>query len=148
MTTQSTAVPNGVRPGTNEWRGLIDRLGAYEQRPPETVAVSIEHYYIDVTRFRAANDFRIAGTIQLLAGVDLISSAYKMLRASATTARQPKSHIAGSFSLLGDKLVEEARLGHTEEGSYILPVLIMTLSEPDEPKQAEIWRDQPGVERV
>lgn len=143
----SIAVPSGVRPGTNEWRGLINRLSAYEQRSAEAVAFSIEHYYVDVTRFRAANDFKIAGTIPLLAGVDLVSSAYKMLRASATTARQPKSHIAGNFSVLGDRLVEEVRLGQTEEGSYILPVLI-PLSEPEEPTQPEIWRDEPGVERV
>jgi hypothetical protein len=142
------AVPFDIRLDSPAWHGLTDRVAAYEQRPVELVADEIEHFYIDVTRFRAANDYVIARSIPLTAGVDLVASAYKMLRASATTARQAKGHIAGGFSKLGDKIVEEARLAHTEEGSYILPVLL-PLTEPEPGEQDDLWRDEPGIaERV
>lgn len=142
------AVPFDIRRDSPAWYGLTERVAAYEERPVERVAEEIEHFYIDVTRFRAANDFVIAGTIPLSAGVDLVASAYKMLRASATTARQAKSHIAGGFSKLGDKIVDDARLGHTEQGSYIFPVLL-PLTEPDPDEQDNLWRDEPGIaERV
>lgn len=142
------AVPFDIRLASPAWNGLIQRVAAHEQRAVERVADEIEHYYIDITRFRAANDYLIAGSIPLTAGVDLVASAYRMLRASATTARQAKGHIAGGFSKLGDRIVEVARLGHTEEGSYILPVLL-PLTEPGPDEQDNLWRDEPGIaERV
>lgn len=141
------AVPFSVRPDTTEWRGLIERLAAYEGRPQVQVAFQIEHFYIDVTRLRAVNDYLIAGSIPLTAGVDLVSSAYKLLRASATTARQPKAHIAGNFSKLGDQIVAEARLGQTEQGSYVLPILV-PLTEPGPEEQDNLWHSEPGVDRV
>lgn len=142
------AVPSTISLGSTELRGLTERLAAYEQRKSEQVASEIEHFYIDVMRFRAANDYVISGTIPLTAGVDLVHSAYSMMRASATTACQPKSHIAGGFSLLGDKIIEDARLGQTEEGSYIVPVLL-PLTEPAAEEQVDLWGDEPGtVERV
>lgn len=141
------AVPFSIRPDTAEWRGLTERLAAYEHRLPAEVASQIEHFYIDITRLRAANEFLIGGSIPLTAGVDLVSSAYKLLRASATTSRQPRAHIAGNFSKLGDKIVEGARLGHTEQGSYILPIL-MPLTEPAPEDTEHLWHAEAGVDRV
>lgn len=145
---QTLAVPFEIRLESPAWNGLIHRVAAHEQREVDQVADEIEHFYIDVTRFRAANDYLIAGSIPLTAGVDLVASAFWMLRASATTARQAKAHIAGGFSKRGDKIVEAARLGHTEEGSYIFPVLL-PLSEPEPDEQDNLWRDEAGIaERV
>lgn len=141
------AVPFSIRPSTTEWRALVERVAAYEGRASSEVAFQIEHFYTDVTRLRAANDYVIGGSIPLTAGVDLISSAYKLLRASATTARQPKAHIAGNFSRLGDHIVAEARLGQTEQGSYILPVLV-PLTEPETEQHEDLWHVEPGVDRV
>ena len=142
------AVPFDLHLDSPAWYGLTERVAAYEQRNVRLVADAIRHFYVDVTRFRAVNDYAITDTIPLTAGVDLVASAYKMLRASATTARQPKSHIAGGFSAMGDEITEAARLGHTEQGSYILPVL-MPLTEPAPDEQHSLWRDEPGVvERV
>lgn len=78
-----------------EWRGVLERLARFEQRPMENVASSIEFQLTDVTHLRAANDIVIRGSIPLGAGVSLVSSAYSMLRASATTAVRPRAHIAG-----------------------------------------------------
>lgn len=48
----------------------------------------------------------------------------------------------------GDRIIEEARLGHTEEGSYVLPVFLpLTEVEPD--SQDSLWREHQEVaERV
>lgn len=125
------AVPHGINPATMEWRGVLERLARFEQRPMENVASSIEFQLTDVTHLRAANDIVIRGSIPLGAGVSLVSSAYSMLRASATTAVRPRAHIAGNFSRAADEIVEQARLGHTQEGSYVIPVLL-PLTQPEE----------------
>ena len=125
------AVPDDVGPTTVEWRGVLERLARFEQRPVRDVATSVELQLIDVTRLRAANDIVIRGSIPLGAGVSLVSSAWSMLRASATTAVRPRAHIAGNFSRAADEIAEQARLGHTQEGSYVIPVL-MPLTRPEE----------------
>lgn len=124
------AVPHDLTPAAMEWRGVLERLARFEQRPPQDVATSVEFQLTDVTHLRAANDIVIRGSIPLEAGVRLVSSAWSMLRASATTAVRPRGHIAGSFSRRADEIVEQARLGHTQEGSYVIPVL-MPLTPPD-----------------
>lgn len=113
------AVPNAIRPDSVEWRSVIERLANFEQRPISDMTFRLRNRLVDVTRLRAANDYVISGSIPLTAGVGLVGAAYKMLRASATTARRPRAHIAGNFSKLGDRIVDQARLGQTEEGSYI-----------------------------
>jgi hypothetical protein len=125
------AVPDDLSPAMVEWRGVLERLAHVEQRPSEDIANSVQFQLTDVTRLRAANDIVIRGSIPLGAGVSLVSSAWAMLRASATTSVRPRAHIAGNFSKQADGLVSQARLGHTQEGSYVIPVL-MPLSRPDD----------------
>jgi hypothetical protein len=141
------AVPTAIRPDSVEWRSVIERLAVFEQRPISEVAFRLRNRLVDVTRLRAANDYVISGSIPLKAGVGLVGAAYKMYRASATTARRPRAHIAGNFSKLGDLIVEQARLGQTEEGSYILPIL-MPLTEAVPQEQDDLWRHELGVDRV
>jgi len=141
------AVPATVRRATVEWRSVTERLASFEQRPTAEVAFRVEHLFVDVTRFRVANDLVIEGSIPLTAGVDLVASAYKLLRASATTARRPRAQIAGNFSRLGDQIADQARLAQTEEGSYILPIL-MPLSEPPPETEAGLWQHEAGIDRV
>ncbi|MQA35302.1 hypothetical protein [Modestobacter roseus] len=123
------AIPHDLTPTATEWRGVVERLARFERRAPRDVETSVEFHLTDVTRLRAANDIVIRGSIPLEAGVSLVSSAWSMLRASATTAVRPRGHIAGGFSRQADALVEQARLGHTQEGSYVIPVL-MPLTPP------------------
>jgi hypothetical protein len=146
-TSREIAVPFSIIPNSTEWRGLIERLALIEGRPSVDIAFQIENLYVDVTRFRAANDLVIGGSIPLTAGVDLVESAYRLIRASATTARRPRAHIAGGFSNLGDEIVGQARLGHTERGSYVVPVLI-TLSRQAPEKQDNLWHNRAGIDRV
>jgi hypothetical protein len=123
------AVPHDVTPRMPEWRGVLERIAVVERRRPEEVELSVERELTDVTHLRAANDLVIRGSIPLQAGISLVSSAWSMLRASATTSQRLNGHIARSYSRVGDELVEQVRLGHTEEGSYVIPIL-MPLPEP------------------
>ena len=128
------AVPEPVAE-TNEWVGIVRRLAAFEQRPVTDVAINILTQYVDITRFRAANGYVITGTIPLDAGVSLVSSAYSMFRAAGTTARRPRGQIAGNYSNLGDEIARQARMAHTEDGSYVLPIW-MPLTPPSEDEQS------------
>jgi hypothetical protein len=138
------AVPSTIAVGSTEWHAIVDRIARFENRSSLQIAFALEHLYVDVARFRAANEFVIDQSIPLIAGVGLVSTAYKILRASATTARQARAQIGGNFSTLGDEIAKRARLGHTEEGSYILPVL-MPLSVDEVDHAGGFWEDQPGV---
>jgi hypothetical protein len=118
------AVPEPIKADTDEWSGVIRRLALFEHRPATDVALSILTQYIDITRLRAANSYVITGTIPLEAGVDLVQSAHSMLRAAATTARRPRAQIKGNYSNVGDEIVHRARMAHTEDGSYVLPIWV------------------------
>lgn len=134
-------VPSALPVNSLEWRSVVERLAKFEERPFQDVEFRIENQFVDITRFRAANDFVIHESIPLTAGVGLVGSAYKMLRASATTARKPKAHISGGFSRTGDELVAQARLGQTERGSYILPI-ILPLTQIEMPAQLNPSQDE------
>jgi hypothetical protein len=137
------AIPNEIQIGTTEWRGVIDRIARSENRNSSQVEWQIRHYFIDVTRFKAANDSVIGESIPLVSGVGLLSTAYKILRASATTARRNRAQIGGNFSKLGDEITARARLGHTEQGSYIVPIL-MPLSFNENSDNGRLWEHEPG----
>jgi hypothetical protein len=141
------AVPASIRADSIEWRSVIERLAVFERRSTDAVASSIRNLLVDITRLRAANDLVISGSIPLKAGVELVSSAHKLLRTCATTAQRPRAHIGGNYSKEGDRLANHARLGHTEEGSYVLPIL-MPLSEPASDGDDHLWAEEEGVVRV
>ncbi|MCL2785522.1 MAG: hypothetical protein FWD55_08890 [Propionibacteriaceae bacterium] len=116
------AVPSQI--GDNEWAGLIDRIARAEGIDTTSVEHTIRFSTVDVVRFRAVNNHAIGDSISLFAGIHLVDTAYRTLRAAATTARKPKSQIRGNFSRAGDRIVQAARMGHSEVGSYVLPVFV------------------------
>jgi hypothetical protein len=125
------AVPNQIESEDAELDGILRRLSAFERRPTADIAMNILTQFIDITRFRAANDYVIAGSIPLSAGVSLVESARSMLRAAGTTARRPRPQIKGAYSKIGDEIVDQARMAHTEDGSYILPIW-MPMTPPED----------------
>lgn len=118
------AVPSALSPSDAQWEGVITRIAAPLHEPAPTVSTAIRNAYVDVTDFRAADDILIEGTIPVEAGFSLIATARTILRASATTSRGPRAQIAGNFSKPAERIVEQARFGHTKKGSYILPMLV------------------------
>jgi len=109
--------------------GAIDRIAKVEQRPPKAVKDSIRFLLFDVTHLRAANDHLIVDTIPLEAAAKILSSSKRMLQATATTARSERAHIDGNYSTIGNEVVKQALMGHTERGSFVIPVLV-ALPEP------------------
>jgi hypothetical protein len=125
------AVPDRIEPEAGELAGILRRLAAFERRTAADIKMNILTQYVDITRLRAANDHIINGTIPLSAGVSLVESARSMLRAAGTTARRPRPQIKGAYSKLGDEIAEQARMAHTEDGSYVLPIW-MPLTPPED----------------
>ena len=138
------AVPSQITTESNEWRAVVTRIAVYEERSYDLVEFDIVHPNVDVTRFKVANDFVVSDSIPLDAGVDLISTAHRILRASATTAQRGRAQIGGNYSKIGDGIARLARLGHSESGSYVLPVLMpLTIQESD--LRGGFWENQTGV---
>ncbi|WP_084144680.1 hypothetical protein [Amycolatopsis jejuensis] len=114
---------------------VLRRLANVEDRNIKTTAEAVRYVRFDVTHMRAVNDYRIIDKIPLEAATKLIGSARKMLRATATTARWERAQIGSSYSRIGDEVVREAFMGHTERGSFVIPVLV-PIREPEPPDPA------------
>jgi hypothetical protein len=112
--------------------GVIERISLAEGRPKRTVARAIRFRLFDITNLRTANDRLIVDTIPLETAAKVITSARTMFRTVGTTARRERAEISGNYSRLGDEVVRDSLMGHTERGSFIIPVLV-PLPEPDQP---------------
>jgi hypothetical protein len=108
----------------------IKRIARFEERNLKDVVESVRFLLYDVTHLRAANDRQIADTIPLDAASKILSSARKILQATATTARSERAQIGSNYSTLGNRVAKQALMGHTEKGSFVIPVLV-ALPEPE-----------------
>jgi len=113
-------VPHTLRRDTLEWDGVLERIAAPTGENPRDIEKSIEQNNYDVIRYRVNAS---GETIPLETAATVISSAYGMLRAAATAARKPRATIA-NYAKSGDAIAGSARLGHTERGSFVFPVLV------------------------
>lgn len=122
---------------------VLGRLARSEQRDVKATADAVRHVRFDVTHLRAVSHHHIVDKIPLETATKLINSAKVMLRATATTALRERAQIAGSYSRIGDEVVHEAFMGHTERGSFIIPVLVQ-IPEPDppDPLQPTLYDDR------
>jgi len=129
-------VPHSLRRDTLEWEGVLNRIAAPAKEDSRDVERAIEHTNYDFMRFRvnASGD-----TIPLESAATVINSAYGMIRAAATASRRPTQRIK-SYVKAGDEIAAQARLGHTEVGSFVFPVLLHI----DHPEPLE----QPTLEGV
>lgn len=103
---------------------VLRRLARTERRSTHEVANAARSIRYDVTHLRAVNDYTIQDKIPLETATKIIGSARTMLRASATTARKERAQIGGSYSPLGDAVVRDSFMGHTEQGSFVIPILV------------------------
>lgn len=149
-------VPNDLDRRNVDWAVLTERIAQVRGVPVNEVISAIERQATDVVELRAANDLVIRGSISYRAGAVLVESGLRMLRSSATTAERQRARI-GNYSRAGDELVATARMAHTREGSYIVPILLpisdpvveqepqdqidgMEISEPPEPPERRVMR--------
>jgi hypothetical protein len=128
--------------------GVVQRLATAEGIAAGSMAERIHYFKVDRAKLRAVNDFRITDSIPLSALATISSASYLMLRSTGTTSlRGPTPDIAGNFSSRGDRVAEEARAGHTENGSYVIP-LLMKLSDPGQPLPGMEYIAEPIERRV
>lgn len=122
-------LPPIIRRGSFLWSDVTERIADAHDERVDVVERAIDLVRFDVTRFRVD---AAAGSqaIPLEAGAAVIGSAFGMLRAAATAARRPRQSIGSNYSRLGDEIVREARLAHTEVGSFIFPV-VLKVSPPE-----------------
>lgn len=113
-------------------RGAVERLAWAEQRSPTEVFLTIQFLRFDVTNFCAENDNLATKSIPLSAARTMLRAARMMLRAAGTTAIRERGEIRGSYSPLGNEVAKTAQMGHTEEGSFIIPVLVPVHEVPPE----------------
>lgn len=149
-------VPNDLTRESVDWDLVVERIAQVRVVTVQEVVRDIERQSTDVVELRAANDIAIRGSISYLAGSVLVQSGWTMLRSTATTSLSQRARIR-NYSKVGDELVASARMGHTREGSYIIPILLpiaeplteqaieepfqgMEISEPPEPPQRRVMR--------
>lgn len=113
-------------------KAVLDRLAAHEHTAAAALAPRIRYHRMDVTYLRAANDSRITDTIPFEAATTVIGSARKLLRAAGTTAWHERGDIGGNYARRGDEVLKKTRMDHTQQGSFIIPLLV-PLSEPEHP---------------
>lgn len=122
-------VPHTLRRDTLEWAGVLERIAAPKSENPLDIERSLEQTNFDVLRFRVNAS---GESIPLDSAATMVNSAYGMIRAAATSARRPRQRIDGNYSKIGDSVARHARLGHTEVGSFVFPVLVH-IGEPPPP---------------
>ncbi|WFN93804.1 hypothetical protein [Gordonia sihwensis] len=153
-------VPNDLDRHGADWIAVTEQIAHARGIPVDQVIRGIERQSIDVVELRAANDIAIRGSISYQAGAALVESGLRMLRSSATTAERQRARI-GNYSRTGDELVATARMAHTRDGSYVIPILLpisdpvadvdieddpqepidgMGISEPPEPPERRVMR--------
>lgn len=126
-------------------RGVVERVAAAESVPVADVTQKIRYLHFDVAYLRAANDFRITDTIPLEAAAAIISSARTMVRATATTARGLRGQI-GKYSTAGDAVLRDTLMGHTEKGSFVIPVLVPIPLADSQSEHHDGQTEQPTLE--
>lgn len=152
-------VPWDVDRNFVEWTWLMDALAAQHSRDGGTLpttadelSIQVTHWFTDVEEFRGVGDIDDQ-SISLDRGAALVDSAKSIVRTSATTSRGIKADLSSRYSSRGDQIADQARMGHTKPGSFVIPILIPV--EPHEgsreamPLSDEMGRyDEPDERRV
>lgn len=102
---------------------LFQDLACYERKLADQVTDEMARQYADVVYLRAANGGSIGDTIPAATGLELFNTARKIVVASAaaTIVRQPS--FAQTTPKRAYRHAHEVKLGHTQRGSYVLPII-------------------------
>lgn len=133
-------VPRTLKRDSMEWSGVIERIAAPAQEDPLRLERTMTQTNFDVLRFRVN---AVGQSIPLESAAAVVSSAFGMVRAAATSARGLRRSIDGNYSQRGDLIARRAELAHTESGSFVFPVL-MHIDTPEPPAEGTL----PFVDQV
>ena len=119
----TVAVPHRLTPQSYEWPGIIDRVahGLHLDSMATTDLVMMR--FTDITELAAETEGDYA-SVPLAAGVALVESAQTLVRTCSTSSCTERLSIDGHDSRSGDELAARARMAHTRQGSYVLPILV------------------------
>ena len=104
-------------------KNLTAELARYEGRSPDKVWRDIARQFLDITKLRAASEDLIDGTIPLQAGIALVESAKRLVTASAASTLMRQGNFGRNMPKRAISHAKHVRLGHTIQGSYILPII-------------------------
>lgn len=135
-------VPFQLTRRSQEFDGIIHRIAKPLKRPEPEVKRDILKQFEDTHEYKIDTDPKAPNDVPLRVASDLLSTAWRITRAAATTARGQRATIAG-YSKIGDDYAGEARFEHTQRGSFILPVTI-----PVRPLRAEADHLEVPIDRL
>jgi hypothetical protein len=104
---------------------IVAKLSSVLHQSEDLVTLRIKYYAYDRTDMRAVNnlldDF---DSIPLKTAETIIASVQQLLRSCGTTAFGSKADLKGHYSDYGRNVMNVARMAHTKQGSFIIPVLV------------------------
>lgn len=131
------AVPTTISPRSRELELIAATLSSLMQSAPDAILHAIEGEFLDFSLLRIDDTHLISDTAPLQGSASVLSNAYGIYRAVATTQRRPRAYIGSAYSTRGDAVAVRARLGHTRVGSFVLPVALPVEPIPATPDAIE-----------
>lgn len=102
---------------------LTNELANMEGRSSAQVRDDMARQFLDITNLRAASVDLIGDTIPLHAGIALFESAKRLVTASAASTLMRQGNFGRSMPKRALNHAKHVRLGHTIQGSYIVPII-------------------------
>jgi len=116
---------------------VAERLAKADNRTIESVIEDLASSNSDVLRYRIVSDDSKGGSISLEGASDLLSGAKQMISAAACSVVNPVTHHPRTDRIDARQLIQHARMGQTEIGSFVLKILCPLDSAKDSPLLSE-----------
>lgn len=116
---------------------VAKRIAEVEQRTIESVIEDLASSGSDVLRYRIISEDIKAGTIPLEGAISLFSGAKQMISAAACSVVNPVTHHPRTDRNDARQLMQHARMGQTEIGSFVLKILCPLDSVKDSPQLSD-----------
>jgi hypothetical protein len=102
---------------------VVEALAGLEDRSQLEVYRDLTVATSDVIRVRVASSVARDGSLGFEAGVRLVQSTQEMVQAAARAAVAPRPSYRGRLPADADEFLKNARLGQTEQGSYVITIV-------------------------
>lgn len=119
--------------------GVVARLAKAQGAEVKNVERQIVYWDTDIALLRATSGHD--DTIPLTAGAVLLESGRLMFRSAASAAMRIRPEIGGNYSRRGDEIAKTVRMGHSERGSYVVPIYV-PVGSPAEDDQVSIFEGE------
>ncbi|MFI0411638.1 hypothetical protein [Actinomadura sp. 3N508] len=117
---------------------LFEDLARAEHRAVHEIEDDISLVFHDITRVRATHPDLLDGTIPFHTGLRLFQTAQRLIKASAAATIRRQGSFGSSMPVRAREHLLNVRLGQTQRGSYILPIISKAVPAPpvsDDPQE-------------